>query len=337
MRRKIVYLEKAMTSSVEEMVEIVDQDNHSLGGRTRGQMRAEGLTHRATYVLVMNHEDQFFVQKRTTTKDIYPGYWDLAAGGVVQAGESYEEAAARELREELGIGGELTFLFDHYYQDNGNKVWGRVFLCRHHGPFLLQESEIEYGRFMGVDEVQRLGQQEALTPDGIEILEKFLRHRHQGPRPLFFLHGLDSSGQGTKGRFFSQHFPHILRPDFSGNLEERMARLTELCGGGTYLTLIGSSFGGLMAVIFATRHPDRLARLILLAPALNYGDYHPPRKPLTIPTTLIIGKDDTVTPPDLVLPLASATFADLNIQVADDDHLLHRTFPALPWYRLLLP
>lgn len=326
-----------MANSAEEMVEIVDQDNRPQEGCTRAQMRAAGLTHRATYVLVMNQENQIFVQKRTTTKDIYPGYWDLAAGGVVLAEEGYEEAAARELQEELGIDGELTFLFDHYYGDQGNKVWGRVFLCRHQGPFLLQESEIEYGCFMGVDEVQRLAQQEAVTPDGIEILEKFLRLTHQGPQHLFFLHGLDSSGQGTKGRFFAQHFPHILRPDFSGNLEERMARLTELCGGRTNLTLIGSSFGGLMASLFATQHPDQVARLILLAPALNYGDYRPPRKPLTMPTTLIIGKDDRVTPQDLVLPLARATFTDLGIQVADDDHLLHHTFPALPWHRLLLP
>lgn len=325
-----------MTNSAEEIVAIVDQDNRPLGGRTRAQMRAAGLTHRATYVLVMNQEDKFFVQKRTTTKDIYPGYWDLAAGGVVLAGEGYEEAAARELQEELGIEGELTFLFDHYYEDQGNKVWGRVFLYRHQGPFQLQASEIEYGRFMGVAEVRRLADHEAVTPDGMEILERFFRQSPQGPQPLFFLHGLDSSGQGTKGQFFAQHFPHILSPDFSGDLEARMARLTELCGGRTPLTLIGSSLGGLMAALFATEHPDRLARLILLAPALNYGNFRPPQKPLTMPTTLIIGKDDTVTPPSLVLPLARATFADLNIEVVDDDHLLQRTFPTLPWHRLLL-
>ena len=325
-----------MTSSAEELVEIVDQDNRPLGGRTRAVMRAEGLTHRAVYVLVSNRHGQLFVQKRTKDKDIYPGYWDVTAGGVVLAGEDYEQAANRELFEELGIGGELRFLFDHYYQDRGNKVWGRVFLCRHQGPFVLQESEIEDGRFMEVGEILALANRQTVTPDSIEILLRLQSAGVRSEASLLFLHGLDSSGQGSKGRFFAQHFPHILRPDFSGSLDQRMERLQQLCFGKNHLTLIGSSFGGLMATLFASLHPDRVARLILLAPALNYGDYRPPRQPLTIPTTLIIGKDDTVTPAELVLPLARASFANLDITVADDDHLLHATFPTLPWHRLLL-
>ena len=44
-----------------------------------------------------------YVQKRTLTKDVYPGYYDVATGGVLQAGETYEQSAERELAEELGI------------------------------------------------------------------------------------------------------------------------------------------------------------------------------------------------------------------------------------------
>lgn len=325
-----------MTSAANELVEIVDHDNRPQGGRTRKEMRDKGLPHRACYILVENQSGQLFVQKRTRDKDIYPGYWDLAAGGVVLAGESYELSAQRELREELGIEGELRFLFDHYYHADGNQVWGRVFLCRHDGPFVLQASEIEEGHFLFLAEVAELARREPVTPDGLEILEKFRAQRQRGQEATLFLHGLDSSGQGTKGQFFAQHFPHILRPDFIGSLEDRMAGLEQICAGINRFTLIGSSFGGLMASLFAARHPDRVTRLILLAPALNYGDYQPPRQALTIPTSLVIGKDDTVTPPDLVLPLARASFANLDIAVADDDHLLHIAFPALPWHRLLL-
>ena len=34
----------------------------------------------------------------------------------------------------------------------------------------------------------------------------------------YFLHGLDSSGSGTKGRFFALNFPHVVCPDFAGPL-----------------------------------------------------------------------------------------------------------------------
>ncbi len=86
-----------------EIVQIVDRDNRITGEAPRAQMRAAGLIHRACYILVFDARERLFIQKRTETKDIYPGYWDVAAGGVVLAGESYEESAARELEEELGV------------------------------------------------------------------------------------------------------------------------------------------------------------------------------------------------------------------------------------------
>ena len=36
-------------------------------------------------------------------KDYCPGYWDLATGGVVDAGEDDDEGASREIEEELGL------------------------------------------------------------------------------------------------------------------------------------------------------------------------------------------------------------------------------------------
>jgi pimeloyl-ACP methyl ester carboxylesterase len=153
---------------------------------------------------------------------------------------------------------------------------------------------------------------------------------------IFFLHGLDSSGQGTKGRFFAEHFPHIHCPDFQGSLTARLLQLGELCQDLEKLTFIGSSFGGLMATCYAMLSPEKVARLILLAPALNFGEYRPPLEKLQIPTLLIIGNGDTVTPPARVIPLAQQTFADLHIRREEDDHMLHKTFTALPWHELLM-
>jgi isopentenyldiphosphate isomerase len=157
-----------------EIVQIVDEDDREIGAMARRLMREQRLIHRASYILVFNRAGELFVQKRTQSKDIYPGYWDVAAGGVVLAGESYEESARRELSEELGVSAKLQFLFDQYYEDGGNRVWGRIFSCRHEGPFSLQPEEVEYGRFMAPGMALDYSKSEPFTPDGIILLKKLL-------------------------------------------------------------------------------------------------------------------------------------------------------------------
>lgn len=150
----------------------------------------------------------------------------------------------------------------------------------------------------------------------------------------FFLHGLDSSGRGTKGSYFTKHFPQVQCPDFSGTLAERVAQLAELCQGKDELTFIGSSFGGLMAAVYACSHPKSVKQLVLLAPALNF-EFTPPSTPIKVPTLLVIGDKDDVCPPERVLPAARKTFTNLTIEVVEDDHMLHGTFQRIDWDSLI--
>jgi predicted N-formylglutamate amidohydrolase/isopentenyldiphosphate isomerase len=163
-----------VNSPGEEVVAIVDRKNRVVGATKRREMRRRNLIHRATYILVYNRQGQLFVQKRTMAKDLYPGYYDVATGGVVLSGESYEESARRELQEELGVTAELTPLFDAYFAQADNKVWGRVFRCRHDGPFRLQEAEVESGAFMIPAEILA-ADHDTFTPDGLVILARLQR------------------------------------------------------------------------------------------------------------------------------------------------------------------
>jgi isopentenyldiphosphate isomerase len=170
---KMSLKEKNMPSNPDqEIVLIVDRDDREIGAVARHIMREQRLIHRATYILVFNKKGALFVQKRTMSKDIYPGCWDVAAGGVVMAGESYEQSAARELEEELGIRKKIKFLFDQYYEDDDNRVWGRTFSCIHEGPFIFQPEEIEDGCFMTIDEALALSEKEPFTPDGLLLLKR---------------------------------------------------------------------------------------------------------------------------------------------------------------------
>ena len=168
-----------------EIVAIVDGRNRKIGSAPRAEMRRRNLIHRASYILVFNQAGELFLQKRTESKDIYPGRFDIAAGGVVLAGETYEQSAERELWEELGIGGvPLTRHFNHFYGGSGNQVWGRIFSCRHEGPFVLQEEEVASGCFLPLAKVLGMMRSpDQFTPDGIEILTRFCQRNPSGPHP----------------------------------------------------------------------------------------------------------------------------------------------------------
>jgi len=151
-----------------------------------------------------------------------------------------------------------------------------------------------------------------------------------------FLHGLESSSRGAKATFLRGLFPDMVSPDFKGSLAVRLALLADILAGQQDIMLVGSSFGGLMATIYAMENKGAVARIVLLAPALNFPELSGYElQQLNIPAWLIIGKNDTVTPAAQVVPVARKIFTALHYDEVDDDHLLAKTFRDLDWNTLL--
>lgn len=90
---------------------------------------------------------------------------------------------------------------------------------------------------------------------------------------LVFLHGMESSPHGSKYRALREVWPDVLAPDTDGvlDLEQRLAIVERDLAGLHDLVLVGSSFGGLVAVLFADRHPEQVRGYVLCAPALHQG------------------------------------------------------------------
>jgi pimeloyl-ACP methyl ester carboxylesterase len=151
-----------------------------------------------------------------------------------------------------------------------------------------------------------------------------------------FIHGLESSSRGAKGAFFREHYPDMVIEDFFGSFSKRMEKLEELLAEEQHLILVGSSYGGLMAAVYACLHEERIKKLILLAPALHLTPYMPYRnRRLQIPIAIFHGLRDEIVPIASVRTIAEQNFINCEFSVVDDDHSLHNTFAALGWDTLL--
>ncbi|MCB2252090.1 NUDIX hydrolase [Pseudomonas chlororaphis] len=161
-----------------EQVAWVDGEDQLLGSLARAELRERGLIGRGTYILLFNSAGELCVHRRTLSKAIYPGYWDVAAGGMVQAVETYAESAARELEEELGVSGVELTAHDHFfYEDSDNRLWCSAFSAVWDGPLRLQPEEVLEARFISIDEVMREITEKPYCPDSLAALQRYLARR----------------------------------------------------------------------------------------------------------------------------------------------------------------
>ena len=94
----------------DEVFDVVDSDDRVIGQATRSEVHARGLLHRASHVFVFNSDGQLLLQQRSASKDAHPLCWTSSCSGHLDAGETYETAAVRELKEEIGLETDVEFL-----------------------------------------------------------------------------------------------------------------------------------------------------------------------------------------------------------------------------------
>lgn len=99
-----------MFPASEELFDVTNASDEIIGLAPRSVVHARGLLHRAVSIFVLNRRGQLLIHQRSATKDEFPLKFTSSASGHVSAGETYDETAPRELREELGLAASLTRL-----------------------------------------------------------------------------------------------------------------------------------------------------------------------------------------------------------------------------------
>jgi len=169
---------------MKEVLDVVDQNDTVIGQAEREECHKDFLRHRAIQVFVLDLRGRIFVQKRTKTKDVFPGLYEASCSGHVQAGEAYLQAAARELAEELGVTHKEhdlkeLFTFKLRVKPEHEIVKQYIVQCECVGE--LQKEEVESGEFVDWEEfILRVEKNpKKFTPACIAALEKYEAPQHR--------------------------------------------------------------------------------------------------------------------------------------------------------------
>jgi len=162
---------------LDEILEIVDSYDNVIGTGTRGEIHRKGFFHRAVHLFVFNPAGQVYIQRRSCSKDRHPGKLDSSAAGHVDPGETYEETAIRELREELGIQAEVKEILRvpaSIQTDNEHVV---LFQVETESEPVPNPEEIQWGAWLSRERVSKLMDEspDDFVPAFVLLWKKFIQ------------------------------------------------------------------------------------------------------------------------------------------------------------------
>ncbi len=163
-----------------EFLDVVDENDEVMEKATKEHIYSSQLTHRIVHIFVFNENNEILLQKRQGTKS-FPLYWAPSAGGHVASGETYEEAAQRELKEELYLEGQLDFIskivFHGKVYPTGEPItkFISIFSIRNNNSFkknFKANEEVRDVKFFSKTELKELLATETIHPELKFIIEQ---------------------------------------------------------------------------------------------------------------------------------------------------------------------
>jgi isopentenyldiphosphate isomerase len=105
---------------------------------------------------LLRSDGKIMLQHRSPEKTPFPDCWDSSSSFHVKFGESYEQAARRELREETGISAQPAYAGKVSYHIPPENEIVAVFWCRNDQTVKIDQSESSGASFHTRDEVNRI-------------------------------------------------------------------------------------------------------------------------------------------------------------------------------------
>ena len=153
-------MQVGINKNMEEQVVLVDEDDAVKGfiGKTEAHMK--GFLHRAISIMVFNENKELLIQQRADKKYHWAGIWSNTVCTHPRQGESYQQAADRRLKEELGFQTSLTDVFSFIYKAKDKESGltehelDHVFVGNYNGDIPFNQAEVQAVRWVKLDDLR---------------------------------------------------------------------------------------------------------------------------------------------------------------------------------------
>ena len=174
-----------MSDHSSEWFDVVDEHDEPIGRRLRTDVHRLKLRHRAIHVFVRRNDGALLIHKRTDLKEEFPGVWTSSASGHVSAGETYTDAAVRELQEELGISPPLRRCGRFEACPETSMEFTELFDCRWDGTVTPDPKEIQAIAWQSLDELARQTERAPArySPAFLLLFDWYCRHTNREACP----------------------------------------------------------------------------------------------------------------------------------------------------------
>jgi isopentenyl-diphosphate delta-isomerase type 1 len=142
----------------------VDGDDSVVGTVMKDDAHKRGVLHRAGMIFIIRRDGKILLTKRSLSKKTFPNMYDCSCAFHVTFGESYEEAAKRELSEETGIHGILQYMGKFSFLEPPENEMVAVFRCPSNEPLTIDREESTAAVFYSITDVDRIVASEEVTP-----------------------------------------------------------------------------------------------------------------------------------------------------------------------------
>jgi isopentenyldiphosphate isomerase len=157
-----------------ELVERVDEQDRVLGVVDRGEAITHHWLHRVATTVCRDGEGRVLVHRRAADMSRFPGQYNWLIGGAAEVGESYEEAAARELTEELGVLAPVRFAFKFLCRGVISPYWLGVHDAVISGDITPDPDEVAWHAWVTEDELREMARRPTFVADSVGALDRYL-------------------------------------------------------------------------------------------------------------------------------------------------------------------